>query len=76
MSADELALQMLLAGDEAGVSKLARALSDLINNRVACPACDDRGPHEDNGATGADLALACRACGEVWEPIIAMPEDR
>jgi len=64
----EMAIRMLLDGDQAGLTRLANRLSDIIHNRVECPYCGSHGPHDDNGATGEDFALLCDSCHEIWEP--------
>lgn len=67
-SIDAMALDLILAGDEAGLSRLVARVRAELNNEIECPACGDAGPHEDNGAIGFDFTLACRACHEQWQP--------
>lgn len=62
-TADQMAVDLLLVGDQAGLSKLAGELKNVNEGRLECPDCGDIGPHEDNGETGSRLAFCCRACG-------------
>lgn len=60
---------MLLDGDQAGLTRQADHLSDVIHNRATCPECDHRGPHQDNGASDPDeFELCCEGCGYVFQP--------
>lgn len=68
ISADEAALALLLRGDDAGLQRLAARVRAATEGREPCPDCGDEGPHDDNGARGADRALACSACGMHFEP--------
>jgi transposase-like protein len=34
---------------------------------LVCPHCGDRGPHEDNGASGLRASYLCAACREIWD---------
>lgn len=63
MTADAMAVELLLAGDQRGLERLAKACKDVLENRVECPECGDKGPHEDNGESGSRLAYCCRSCG-------------
>lgn len=66
---DERAVELLLAGDQAGVERLAREARDFLENRVECPACGSKGPHDDNGCTGEDLSYCCTECGEHFDAV-------
>ena len=66
-TADQMAVELLLAGDQAGLTRLAERLSAAAQNRVTCPDCGDRGPHDDNGETGFQLMYCCRACGRHFD---------
>lgn len=69
------AVEMLLDGDQAGLTRLASRLSDAIRNRFACPECGHAGPHDDNGRSGEDFALCCSGCGEVFYPQADLDDD-
>lgn len=43
------------------------ALDAAAQNRVTCPDCGDRGPHDDNGESGFQLMYCCRACGRHFD---------
>lgn len=60
---DEIAVDLLLAGNQRGLTRLAKQAKRQLNNEVTCPECGDNGPHDDNGAIGAHLAYCCRGCG-------------
>jgi len=66
-TADQMAVDLLLAGDQAGLTRLAAELKARGENRVTCPDCGDRGPHEDNGESGFQLMYCCRACGRHFD---------
>lgn len=40
-----------------------------VTGACSCPACGDRGPHDDNGASGPEQAFCCAACGEQWDAV-------
>jgi len=60
---DSMAVDLILAGDEKGLARLAKQAKRQLNNEVSCTECGDEGPHDDNGATGIHLAYCCRKCG-------------
>jgi DNA-directed RNA polymerase subunit RPC12/RpoP len=66
-TADQMAVDLLLAGDQAGLTRLAAELKARGENLVTCPECGDRGPHEDNGESGFQLMYCCRACGRHFD---------
>lgn len=73
ISPDVAALDILLskkpkAVKERKLSQLAKKVSDACENRVPCPECGDKGPHEDNGCTRDDLNLCCQSCNTHFEP--------
>lgn len=69
MTADQMAIRILLAPVEPAARDRALARLRVAVERVhepACPACGSRGPHEDNGASRRDLVFLC-ACGEQFD---------
>lgn len=64
---DGMALELLLKGDQTGLTRLAEQASDIASNKVPCPECGDKGPHEDNGEMGAGKTLCCRKCGNHFD---------
>jgi hypothetical protein len=65
---DLVALDLLLKGDQRGLTRMAQVCKDRLENRVECPECGDMGPHEDNGASGSMLCYRCTKCGALHEP--------
>lgn len=68
MTYDELAVEVLLGpGSEkqkqAKLSKLAKQARDRLENRIECPECGHKGPHDDNGRTGSQRSYCCCNCG-------------
>jgi hypothetical protein len=65
MTADQMAIDMILRGDRTGLARLAKRVSDAAHNRADCPDCGDVGPHDDNGMSPShhDFSMCCRACG-------------
>ncbi len=70
-TSDALALDILLAGGPRMQSRLTalHAYVQALHTGGACPACGNPGPHDDNGASGADLSFRCDACGEQWDAV-------
>lgn len=72
ISADALALRILLDGNltddarDAKLKKLARAASDAVHGRVACPACGSKSEKEHNGDR-RDPTWLCVDCGEQFD---------
>lgn len=60
MTLDEMTVDLLLAGDSAGLTQLAAKASVVVESRVEC---GDMGPHDDNGATGHERGFCCSTCG-------------
>jgi hypothetical protein len=72
MTYDEAALRILLnpsspARQQAALTALAAKGRAEVANRMPCPECGDRGPHDDNGLTGEELSFCCRNCGTHWD---------
>lgn len=63
MTFDEMTVDLLLAGDSAGLTKLAAKANAVVEGRVECPECGDTGPHDDNGAVGHERGFCCSGCG-------------
>lgn len=59
-------LELLLSGDEAGLTALVQRTSDRIYGRVECPECGDRGPHDSNVSRGEET-WCCEKCGTHFE---------
>lgn len=59
---NEVALDLLLAGKEKQLTKLAMAAKKHVEGRVECPDCGDEGPHDHNGDR-LDPTFCCNACG-------------
>ena len=64
---DEIAVCVMLsdrpkAEQQRFLKSLSDKVADVVANRVACPECGNKGPHEDNGDS-RDLSLCCTACG-------------
>jgi hypothetical protein len=64
---DQQALKALLAGNQEKTKELSNYARQVRGNTLPCPACDDTGPHDDNGENGYDRMLCCRKCGEHWD---------
>lgn len=65
MTVDEMALRLILAGDEAGLTRLAARVDKMIGK--SCPECKDT-RIMDNGATRrSDLTFCCEGCGHQWD---------
>jgi hypothetical protein len=68
---DAMALEILLTGGSDTREKLValwRKCNDTTNGG-ACPNCGARGPHDDNGCSGANLTFLCRSCSWQWDAI-------
>ncbi len=65
---DAMAVDLLLAGDQRGLTRLATKAGKALRNEVECTECGDEGPHQDNGETGIHLAYCCRKCHTHFEP--------
>jgi len=57
----------LLRGNRACLRRLAKRAQEELENRIACPECGDRGPHEDNGRSGWYRSYCCRECGTQFD---------
>lgn len=70
-TADQMALEILMsqpaAKKQAQLSRLYAEVTAVRANRVSCPECGSKGPHEDNGCRGADLAFCCKDCGSHFD---------
>jgi len=70
-SMESLAVAILTDRTISSVERTVRLadLSARVTVAVAmpCPFCGKKGPHEDNGQTGRDLAYLCTDCGEQWD---------
>jgi hypothetical protein len=66
---NQAALELLLKGDQAGLTKLAQLAHQTFSpEHQPCPECNHPGPHMDNGGrAGKDLALLCSKCGNQWD---------
>lgn len=74
ITADQAAMRILLNGKltekqrQAQLSALATKVRNVMDNRVKCPECGNKGPHEDNGATrSCDLTFLCTDCGTQFD---------
>ncbi len=63
---DAQAVDLLLAGDQAGLTALAAKARRRLEDRATCPDCGEDGPHESNGSE----TLCCAACGCHFEPAL------
>jgi DNA-directed RNA polymerase subunit RPC12/RpoP len=57
------------AQKDVALEKLARKASDAVRNRVECPECGHKGPHDDNGRTGDELSYCCCSCGTHFDSV-------
>ncbi len=65
---DEMALGVLLSnGSKKSKQAQLEKLLDHAAGRVKCPACGNKGPHEDNGCTGSQKTYLCGECGEQFD---------
>jgi len=65
---DGLAVRVMLGSGslkakQAQLAQLAKRAKDQLENRVECPECGHKGPHDDNGQTGVHLSYCCCNCG-------------
>ena len=54
------------------LARIEEALMPLPSprhSRSPCPECDDRGPHDDNGAKESERAFCCKGCGLHFDAI-------
>jgi len=63
MTADQMAMQMLIKGDHAGIKRLAIQLSNRDRGIFRCPECGSMGPHDSNGDE-REPTYCCTSCGE------------
>lgn len=64
MSPDELALNLLLAGDGPG-TQAWQDLTDACQDRYTCPRCDIK----DVVLTNGSESVCCQHCGNHFEPV-------
>jgi hypothetical protein len=67
MHPNEEAFRLLLAGDKAGLRRLAAKLRRANSNNLPCPACGSASDHDDNGERGPERMLCCADCGEHFD---------
>jgi transposase-like protein len=71
LSPDQAALRILLDGkltEKQRQAQLSAAKArNVLDNRVECPDCGHKGPHEDNGARGSELTYLCVSCHSQFE---------
>lgn len=72
-TADQMALEILLddkPNKQERIAALSRTVSRVVQNRVPCPDCGHKGPHDDNGlsSTSDSFAMCCAGCGAHFNP--------
>lgn len=66
MTYDEMALRLIIAGDERGLERLHRQ-ARIATGRL-CPECGGADGIEDNGERGRYLTFLC-PCGHQWDAV-------